>query len=219
MCLFATTSRNSRGYSSHVARNCQWHIHDIFFRSCSYEVSDPKVASAEINTDLSRFHVEGSGKRLGLIDGKPIFTKIPNGLPGLETRIPLLFKGVSEGKITIQDFVRVGSTNPAKLYGLTKKGSIIPGNDADICIWYLDGKMAPMTLSNSMLHHDIDYTPYEGFEFSNWPRLTLLRGKVVWDKDNGGFLGKMGDGTYIKRTASTLAGPRNVFVNEWVPPS
>jgi dihydropyrimidinase len=79
--------------------------------------------------------------------------------------------------------------------------------------------MAPMTLSNSMLHHDIDYTPYEGFEFVNWPRLTLLRGKVVWDKDNGGFLGKMGDGTYIKRTASTLAGPRNVFVNEWVPPS
>jgi dihydropyrimidinase len=219
MRLFATAPRNSRGYSSHVAWDCEWYIHGIFVRSCSNEVGDLDKGSAEINTDLSRFHVEGNGKRLGLIDGKPVFTKIPNGLPGLETRMPLLFKGVSEGKITIQDFVRVCCTNPAKLYGLTKKGSLIPGNDADICIWYPEGTMAPMALSNSMLHHDIDYTPFEGFEFSNWPRLTILRGKIVWDRDNGGFLGKMGDGTYINRTASTLAGPRNVFVNEWVPPS
>jgi len=166
----------------------------------------------------TKFYAEG-GKRLGLINGLPVFSKIPNGLPGLETRIPLLFKGVLDRKITIQDFVRIGSFQPARLYGLSKKGSIIPGNDADLCIWYPEGKMKSMVLDNTMLHHDIDYTPYEGMEFANWPRYTILGGKCVWDKENGGFLGKVGDGSYIKRTSSTLRGPRGVFVNEWVPPT
>jgi dihydropyrimidinase len=164
-----------------------------------------------------RFYTEG-GKRLGIIDGKPLFTKIPNGLPGLETRLPLLFKGVEEGRITIHDFVRVACSNPAKLYGLSRKGAILPGNDADLCIWYPNGKMEPFQLDNSMLHHDIDYTPYEGMTFNNWPRYTLLRGQVVWDRDNKGLVGNVGDGKYNKRTASTLPGPRSVFVNEWRPP-
>jgi dihydropyrimidinase len=164
-----------------------------------------------------RFYSEG-GKRLGIVDGKPVFKKIPNGLPGLETRLPLLFKGVEEGRITIQDFVRTNCTNPAKMYGLTKKGAIIPGNDADLCIWYPKGQMTPFQLLNSMLHHDIDYTPYEGITFANWPRYTVLRGKIVWNRDKTGLQGKLGDGEYIKRVASSLPGPRNVFVNEWQPP-
>jgi dihydropyrimidinase len=169
-------------------------------------------------TDVTlRFYAEG-GKRLGIVDGKALFTKIPNGLPGLETRLPLLFKGVEEGRISIHDFVRVASSNPAKLYGLSGKGAIQPGNDADLCIWYPDGKMKPFQLDNTMLHHDIDYTPYEGMTFNNWPRYTLLRGQVVWDRDNAGLMGNIGDGQYHKRTASTLPGPRNVFVNEWRPP-
>lgn len=165
----------------------------------------------------SKYHVEG-GKRLGLIEGKPFFAKIPNGLPGLETRLPLLMKGVLEGRITIQDFVRVTSNNPAKLYGLPSKGAILPGKDADLCIWYPHGTMKPFELDNSMLHHDIDYTPYEGMSFANWPRFTILRGQLVWERDRGGLVGKMGDGKYIKRTASLLPGPRDVFVNEWRPP-
>jgi dihydropyrimidinase len=78
--------------------------------------------------------------------------------------------------------------------------------------------MKPFELGNEMLHHDIDYTPYEGLKFGNWPRYTILRGNVVWDRDGKGLVGKMGDGEYNRRTESRLPGPRNVFVNEWRPP-
>jgi len=171
----------------------------------------------------TKFNVEGNGKRLGLVDGKPYFTKIPNGLPGLETRLPLLFRGVLEKRISIHDFVRVACSNPAKLYGLPQKGAILPGKDADLCIWYptpaQGGKgMTPFELKNTMLHHDIDYTPFEDMPFTNWPRYTVLRGKVVWDRDGEGLVGKIGDGDYIKRTGSLMKGSRNVFVNEWRPP-
>lgn len=114
--------------------------------------------------------------------------------------------------------MRVSCTNPAKLYGLTKKGVIFPGYDADLCIWYPEGKMRPFQLTNDMLNHDIDYTPFDGTTFKNWPRYTMLRGKIVWNRDEGGYVGVKGDGLYLKRTASTLAKPRNVFVNEWRPP-
>jgi dihydropyrimidinase len=166
-----------------------------------------------------RFHVPGAGKRLGIVNGKPLFSKIPNGLPGLETRLPLLFKGVTSGRIGINDFVRVSSSNPAKLYGLKQKGSIQPGFDGDLCIWYPDKAMPSFELRNSMLHHDIDYTPYEGIEIENWPRYTILRGKVVWNRDHGGLLGTPGDGLFLKRGRSLLPGPRGKFVNEWTPPS
>ncbi len=77
---------------------------------------------------------------------------------------------------------------------------IFPGYDADLCIWYPDSEssgdageekagMKPFELDNGMLHHDIDYTPYEGMTFKNWPRYTILRGKVVWDRDGGGLWG------------------------------
>lgn len=186
---------------------------DAIWRS----IANGTVTTFSSDHAASKYHVEG-GKRLGLIEGKPLFQKIPNGLPGLETRLPLLMKGVLEGRITIQDFVRVTASNPAKLYGLLSKGAILPGKDADLCIWYPPGKMKPFELKNSMLHHDIDYTPYEGMEFANWPRYTILRGKLVWQRDESGLRGKMGDGRYIKRTGSLLPGPRNVFVNEWRPP-
>ncbi|OQU98893.1 hypothetical protein CLAIMM_04605 [Cladophialophora immunda] len=166
----------------------------------------------------TKFNAPGTGKRLGLVDGKPLFSKIPNGIPGVETRLPLLFKGVTSGRLGIHDFVRVCCTNPAKLYGLTTKGTIAAGFDGDLCIWYPDGRMPPFELDNSMLHHDIDYTPYEGMEFENWPRYTILRGKVVWDRDNGGLTGSKGDGVYLKRAKSVLPGPRGKFVNEWRPP-
>ncbi|KAF8240234.1 dihydropyrimidinase [Tricholoma matsutake] len=164
----------------------------------------------------TKFH---GGKREGIVDGKPLFTKIPNGLPGIETRLPLLYKGVEEGRISIHDFVRVTSSNPAKLYGLGSKGAIQPGKDADLCIWYPASKMKPIQLENAMLHNDIDYTPYEGMMFSNWPRYTLLKGKVVWNRENGGVIGRAGDGQFIKRATSALPGSRNVFVNEWRPPT
>ncbi|KAL9073042.1 MAG: hypothetical protein Q9157_004882 [Trypethelium eluteriae] len=150
----------------------------------------------------SKYNVPG-GKRLGLINGIPKFTKIPNGLPGVETRMPLLFNRagrIEQGnRITMPKFVQVTATNPAKLYGLDGiKGSIAPGYDADLVIWSIE-KENGVTITNSMLHHDIDYTPYEGMTVKSWPRYTILRGNVVWDRDNGGLIGKMGDGKYLKR--------------------
>lgn len=92
------------------------------------------------------------------------------------------------------------------------KGALIPGeSDADITIWYPEG-MKPFELKNEMLHHNVDYTPYEGRVMKQWPRYTILRGEVVWDKDNGGLLGKKGYGRFVKRGVSTLPGSRN---KEW----
>ncbi|KAG0699978.1 hypothetical protein DFH29DRAFT_990580 [Suillus ampliporus] len=141
---------------------------------------------------------------------------IPNGLPGVETRVPLLFSGgVLSGRISPQKFVEVTSTNPAKLYGLKKKGSIAPGFDADLVIWYPQAKFQPFNLTNDMLHHAIDYTPFEGIEFKNWPRYTIIRGKVVFS--HGEVVGEMGYGQYIRREKSLLPGPRDVWLTEWRP--
>ncbi|KAL4874410.1 metal-dependent hydrolase [Aspergillus karnatakaensis] len=144
--------------------------------------------------------------------------------------MPSLFcHGVLTGRLSVQKFVELTASNPAKLYGLSEtKGTIAPGYDADFVIWYPTAEQAakagtsekvmkPFNLSNNMLHHDIDYTPFEGMEFVNWPRYTILRGKVVWDRDGGGVLGTKGDGGYLKRGRSTLSKPREVFVNEFNP--
>jgi dihydropyrimidinase len=160
------------------------------------------------------------GKKAGLIGaGSMRYDKVPNGLPGVETRLPLLFEGgVLSGRVTPQKFVEVTATNPAKLYGLENtKGAIAAGYDADFVIWYptseqskdIATRMAPFMLENSMLHHDIDYSPFEGLKFTNWPRYTILRGEVVWDRDNGGVVSEMRFGQFLRRGKSTLSKPRN----------
>ncbi|ORY81756.1 putative aminohydrolase [Leucosporidium creatinivorum] len=134
------------------------------------------------------------------------FKYVPNGCPGIETRLPLLFNyGLMTGRITPEKFVELTSTGAAKLYGMyPKKGALLPGlSDADITVWYPEGKLKPFKLTNEHLHHDVDYTPYEGMEFANWPRYTILRGKIMWKE--GKLLGKAGDGLYMKRGESQLA--------------
>ncbi len=107
------------------------------------------------------------------------FRHIPNGIPGLETRMPLLYsEGVLEGRISLNKFVELTATNPAKAYGLhPRKGTIAIGSDADLVIW----DEGERVLRNSDLHHDVDYTPYEGQRLRAWPGMTLSRGEVVWD--------------------------------------
>jgi len=144
------------------------------------------------------------------------FRDIPNGLPGLETRLPLLFTlGVLTNTITPQKFVELTSSNPAKLYGLSSKGTIAPGYDADITIWHPQASFKPFKLTNDMLHHRIDYTPFEGTEMLNWPRYTLIRGQVVWR--DGEIVGKKGFGKFVKRGRSSMPGPRDVWLSEWRP--
>jgi len=140
------------------------------------------------------------------------FKWIANGCPGVETRLSLT---LTANRLKLQKFVEVTSTNAAKLYGLyPRKGALIPGkSDADLTIWYPEGGIEEFQLKNEMLHHAADYTPYEGKKLKQWPRYTVLRGEVVWARDEGGLLGKKGYGQFLKRDASSLAGPRSQ--EEW----
>jgi len=138
------------------------------------------------------------GKKVG---GQEVpFRHIPNGIPGLETRLPLLYsEGVLGGRITLQKFVELTSTNPAKAYGLhPRKGTIAVGSDADLVVW----DERDVKLSNGQLHHAVDYTPYEGMQLKAWPGLTLSRGEVVWDGKT--FTGAAGRGKFLPCGTPTL---------------
>jgi dihydropyrimidinase len=128
------------------------------------------------------------------------FRHIPNGIPGLETRMPLLYsRGVLEGRISLNKFVELTATNPAKAYGLhPRKGTIAIGSDADLVIW----DERERVLRNSDLHHDVDYTPYEGQQLRAWPGVTLSRGEVVWDGRE--FHGRAGRGQFLRCATPSL---------------
>ena len=133
------------------------------------------------------------------------FKQIANGVPGLEARMPLLFsEGVGKGRIGLTDFVALTATNATKLYGLyPRKGTIAIGSDADLAIWDQDRKI---TISQSIMHDAMDYTPYEGMEVTGWPVITLLRGEPVWR--DGEFTGRQGGGMFHEcDTPPALAAP------------
>jgi dihydropyrimidinase len=134
-------------------------------------------------------------------DGREVaFRHIPNGIPGLETRLPLLYsEGVLAGRITLPKFVELTATNPAKAYGLhPRKGTIAIGSDADLVIW---GE-AERIIRNTDLHHAVDYTPYEGMTLAAWPALTLAGGEVVWDGKS--FHPRAGRGRFLRCGPPTL---------------
>jgi dihydropyrimidinase len=130
------------------------------------------------SSDHAPFNVEGGdGKKPG---GEEVaFRHIPNGIPGIETRMPLLYsEGVLAGRITLNKFVELTATGPAKAYGLhPRKGTIAIGSDADLVIW----DERELTITNSRLHHAVDHTPYEGMNLRAWPAATIARGDIVWD--------------------------------------
>ena len=134
------------------------------------------------SSDHAPFRYDGpSGKQIA---GKAApFSKIPNGIPGVETRLPLLFsEGVVKGRIDVNAFVALTSTNVAKIYGLyPRKGTIAVGADADLVVW---NDQVKLKVENALLHHNVDYTPYEGIELSAWPEITISRGEVVWSRPN-----------------------------------
>ena len=167
-----------------------------------------------VSSDHAPFcYDDPQGKKLG--GEEPSFEYIPNGIPGLETRLPLLFsEGVLAGRLTIQQFVALTSTNPAKLYGLyPRKGTIAIGADADLVIWDTSTRQP---IRNERLHHEVDYTPYEGIEVGAWPATTVCRGKVVWDGVS--FTGRAGDGQFLACGLPEPAKPRvrNESWREWV---
>lgn len=133
--------------------------------------------------------------------GKRHFRWIPNGIPGVATRLPILFsEGVMKGRIDINRFVAVTSTNHAKLYGMyPQKGTIAIGSDADIALW---DPTKQLTLTNEMLQHGADYTPYEGLAVTGWPVRLLVRGKTVMDQ---GSIVRAAEGRYLSRKRSALS--------------
>jgi dihydropyrimidinase len=130
--------------------------------------------------------------------GKDDFTKIPNGGPGIENRLQLIHHhGVNQGKISLNRFVELTSTTPARIFGMyPRKGEIAPGSDADIVIWDPE---APYTISAATHHMKVDYSMFEGFTVKGNARMVLSRGELIVEGNK--FLGKAGRGKYLKREA------------------
>jgi dihydropyrimidinase len=127
--------------------------------------------------------------------GRGDFSKIPNGIPGVEHRMDLLHQGVAAGEISLARWVEVASTTPARMFGLyPRKGTIQPGSDADIVIY---DPRARQVLSAATHHMNVDYSAYEGIEVTGKVETVLSRGQVVIDA--GEYRGEAGHGRFLKR--------------------
>jgi dihydropyrimidinase len=163
-----------------------------------------------IGTDHCSFFFDGSqpimyegqpvaiaGKDLGRDD----FTKIPNGLPCVGDRLPILWTyAVRSGKLSPNQFVALTSTNPAKIFGLyPRKGTVLPGSDADIVIWNPDRRVR---YGKAYSHHRTDYNLFEDWELVGFPEKVFLRGTLIVDGDQ--WLGKAGMGRFINRVPGSI---------------
>ncbi|MDQ0390420.1 dihydropyrimidinase [Labrys monachus] len=157
------------------------------------------------NSDHAPYCFDAEGKLKAGPD--PSFRAIANGVPGLETRLPILFsEGVVKGRIDLPRFVALTATNNAKLYGLhPRKGSIVIGADADLVLWDPDRRV---TITNDILHHNVDYTPFEGLEVQGWPETVISRGEIIVDK--GELKGKPGRGRFLEQDTSSAWKKREI---------
>ncbi|MDK1119074.1 MAG: dihydropyrimidinase [Anaerolineae bacterium] len=163
-----------------------------------------------IGTDHCSFFLDGTqtieyegqqiaipGKELGADD----FSKIPNGLPGVGDRLPIMWTfGVRAGKMTPNQFVAFNATNPAKIFGLyPRKGALLSGSDADIVIWDPEKKV---NYGLTHARHRTDYNLYEGWELIGYPEKVFLRGRVIVDK--GEWKGERAGGQFMKRKSGEI---------------
>jgi dihydropyrimidinase len=132
--------------------------------------------------------------------GKDSFAKIPNGMPGVETRLHLLYEGVRNKRITLNRFVEITATAPAKIFGMyPRKGTVAVGADADLVIWDPEKRFE---LSHKNLHMRADYASYEGKWVTGAPKLVMSRGETLVDNDK--FVAKRGRGKFLKRGGLSL---------------
>ncbi len=148
---------------------------------------------AVVSTDHCPFCFKDQ-KELGLGN----FSKIPNGIGGVEHRMELIYQGVVAGEISLERWVETCSTTPARMFGLDRKGVIEPGADADILVW--DPNRRTKIGINDKHHMNMDHSAYEGFEIDGKVDTVLSRGTVVVENDT--FVGRKGHGKFVKRSLS-----------------
>lgn len=152
-----------------------------------------------VSSDHAPYRFDDTGK---FNAGRDInFRQIANGMPGIEMRLPLLFsEGVTKGRISLNQFVALSSTNAARIYGmLPRKGTLSIGADADIAIWDPNE-----TRVAGEMHDNMDYNPFAGIEVTGWPTTVLGRGRRI--VENGELIAKPGDGQFVKRAPIDLTG-------------
>ncbi|WP_420103335.1 dihydropyrimidinase [Bosea sp. (in: a-proteobacteria)] len=169
-----------------------------------------------VSSDHAPYRFDETGK---LSAGpNPTFKQIANGLPGLETRLPLLFDAmVSKGRPEfagrgLEAFVALTATAPAQIYNLPGKGALLPGYDADIAIW---DPAREVTLTDAMMHDQTGFTPFAGRSVTGWPETVLVRGQEV--VAGGALKGAPGNGKWLARTGGWAAEPTGRLVAEMDP--
>jgi dihydropyrimidinase len=161
------------------------------------------------SSDHAPYRFDESGK---LPKGdRTTFKDMANGVPGIELRLPLLFsEGVRPGRLSLNEFVALGATNHAHIYGLyPRKGTIALGGDADLALWDPERRVR---VTAAMLHDRVGYTPYEGRELTGWPVTVISRGRVV--VQDGRLQAEPGTGQFVPAAPSDWARPRGVAVPE-----
>lgn len=166
-----------------------------------------------VSSDHAPYRYDDTGK---FLNGRDVaYPKISNGMPGIGARLPYLFsEGVVKGRISLQQFVGLSASNAARTFGMTQKGSIAVGLDADIAIWDPE-TTRKITLADQ--HDNMDYTPFEGMELTGVPETVLNRGAVIVHK--GQLHAQKGQGRFVARAPMDLRGAghlvkeRDVSVN------
>ncbi|HLZ23012.1 MAG TPA: dihydropyrimidinase [Ktedonobacterales bacterium] len=179
----------------------KWVCSPPFREKADQEVLWRSVSSNDlqvISTDHCDFWFEGGtdGRTAGKELGKGDFSKIPNGVPGIEDRMMVLYtQGVRGGHFSLNRWIELCCANPAKLFGVyPRKGVIAPGSDADIVVWDPEAKH---TIQAKTAHHRTDYNLYEGMKVVGMPSVVLSRGRVL--VENGQWKGEQGAGHFIHR--------------------
>jgi len=170
-----------------------WHVEELWHGLATGAVHT-------VATDHCPFTV--ADRRAGVrarTSGFSDFTEIPGGLPGIETRLGLVWEGVAAGRITRADWVRLCAEAPARTFGLwPAKGNLRVGADADVVVWDPDRSQS---LDADALHMAVDHSPYEGLTVTGWPGLVIARGEIV--ARDGRYVGEPARGRYVTRSPRT----------------
>jgi len=158
------------------------HVHTVATDHCPFTVADRRAGTHDRS------------------EGFADFTEVPGGLPGVETRLGLVWEGVAAERITVADWVRLCAEAPARAFGLwPAKGSLRPGADADVVVW---DPQRRQSLDAEALHMRVDHSPYEGMAVLGWPEVVLARGRIV--ARDGRCTAEAGSGRYVARAPRVL---------------